>query len=126
MLAAGDARVKPLYGYGRPGRRDPGGTAFGLDGLMGIAPGVGDAAGLALSSFIILEAWRMGAPAPILLRMIGNVVVDSAVGSVPIAGDLFDVVWKTNIRNMELLLRHARGRRRPRICSCNVLSATVG
>ncbi len=90
---------------------------FGLDGLIGLAPGIGDAAGLALSSYIILEAWRIGAPAPILLRMIANVVVDGAVGSVPIAGDLFDVVWKANRRNMELLLGHARGRCKPRICS---------
>ena len=65
----------------------------------------------------ITATMPVGAPAPILLRMIVNVVADSAVGSVPIAGDLFDVVWKANRRNMELLLGHARGRRKPRICS---------
>ena len=83
---------------------------FGLDGLVGLLPGVGDAAGLAISSYIVLEAWRLGAPAHILVRMIANLVVDSAVGSVPIAGDLFDMAWKANSRNMNLLLGHVRKR----------------
>jgi hypothetical protein len=81
---------------------------FGLDGLMGLVPGVGDAAGLAISSYIVLEAWRLGAPPPILMRMIANLVLDSAVGAVPIAGDLFDMAWKANKRNMNLLMRHVR------------------
>jgi hypothetical protein len=82
---------------------------FGVDGLIGLAPGVGDAIGLALSSYIVMEAWRMGEPPQILVRMIANIVVDSAVGAVPIAGDLFDFVWKANRRNVDLLLRHGRG-----------------
>jgi hypothetical protein len=81
---------------------------FGLDGLMGLVPGVGDAAGLAISSYIVLEAWRLGAPPPILMRMIANLMLDSAVGAVPIAGDLFDMAWKANKRNMNLLMRHVR------------------
>ena len=83
---------------------------FGLDGLVGFIPGIGDAAGLAISSYIVLEAWRLGAPPPILMRMIGNLVVDGAVGAVPIAGDLFDMAWKANKRNMNLLLGHVRRR----------------
>jgi hypothetical protein len=82
---------------------------FGVDGLIGLAPGVGDAIGLALSSYIVMEAWRMGVPPQILVRMIANIVVDSAVGAVPIAGDLFDFVWKANRRNVDLLLRHGGG-----------------
>jgi hypothetical protein len=81
---------------------------FGMDGLVGLLPGVGDAAGLAISSYIVLEAWRLGAPAPILMRMIANLALDTAVGSVPIAGDLFDMAWKANRRNMNLLLGHVR------------------
>ena len=78
--------------------------------LIGLALGAGDAAGPALSSYIVLEAWRRGAPAVILPRMIANVVVDSALGSVPIAGDVFDLVWKANRGNMELLPRHGHRR----------------
>jgi Domain of unknown function (DUF4112) len=85
------------------------GIRFGLDGVIGLAPGIGDAVGFALSSYIVMEAWRMGTPPQILLRMIANIVVDSAVGAVPIAGDLFDFVWKANRRNIDLLLRHGRG-----------------
>ncbi len=80
---------------------------FGLDGLIGLVPGIGDAAGFAISSYIVLEAWRLGAPAPILMRMIANLVVDGAVGSIPVAGDLFDLAWKANKRNLNLLLRHS-------------------
>ena len=83
---------------------------FGLDGLVGFIPGIGDAAGLAISSYIVVEAWRLGAPSPILLRMIANLVVDGAVGAVPISGDLFDIAWKANKRNMNLLLGHVRKR----------------
>src|SRR5688572_22207433 len=83
---------------------------FGLDGLVGFIPGIGDAAGLAISSYIVVEAWRLGAPSPILLRMIANLVVDGAVGAVPIAGDLFDIAWKANKRNMNLLLGLVRKR----------------
>ena len=82
---------------------------FGLDGVIGLAPGVGDAVGIALSSYIVMEAWRMGVPPQILMRMIANIVVDGAIGAVPIAGDLFDFVWKANRRNIDLLLRHSRG-----------------
>jgi hypothetical protein len=82
---------------------------FGVDGLIGLAPGVGDAVGLALSSYIVMEAWRLGVPPQVLVRMIANIVIDSAVGAVPIAGDLFDFVWKANRRNVDLLLRHGRG-----------------
>src|SRR6185295_404160 len=82
---------------------------FGVDGLIGLAPGVGDAIGLALSAYIVMEAWRLGVPPHFLVRMIANIVVESAVGAVPIAGDLFDFVWKANRRNVDLLLRHGRG-----------------
>ena len=81
---------------------------FGLDGLVGLLPGIGDAAGLAISSYIVLEAWRLGAPPAILTRMVVNLALDTAVGSVPIAGDLFDMAWKANRRNVNLLLGHVR------------------
>jgi hypothetical protein len=84
------------------------GTRFriGLDPLLGLIPGVGDVAGGALSAYIVLEAARLGAPRPVVLRMLGNVLLDSLFGSVPVLGDLFDATWKANARNVALLERH--------------------
>lgn len=76
---------------------------FGLDAVIGLIPGVGDAAGTLLSSYIVLEAARAGAPKHVLVRMATHVVVESVVGVVPILGDLFDVAWKANERNVRLL-----------------------
>lgn len=87
----------------------------GLDALIGIIPVVGDLVGTALSSFILLEASRMGVPRATLFRMGFNVVLEAAVGVIPFAGDFFDFVWKANRRNVDLLKAHladpARSRR---------------
>lgn len=85
------------------------GTSFriGLDGILGLIPGVGDTLGAVLSSYIILEAARLGLPKRIILRMVGNVAVESLVGAVPIVGDIFDIAWKANIKNFALLRAHA-------------------
>jgi hypothetical protein len=84
------------------------GTRFriGLDGILGLIPGIGDATGAALSIYLIVQAARLGLPVSTLLRMVGNVVLETAVGAVPIVGDIFDIVWKANIRNMALLRGH--------------------
>lgn len=79
---------------------------IGLDGLIGLIPGIGDAAGAIVSGWIILEARRLGAPTPLLLKMLANLGIDMAVGAVPVAGDLFDFAWKANRRNVELLRQH--------------------
>jgi hypothetical protein len=79
---------------------------IGLDGLLGLIPGVGDTIGAALSAYIVLEAARLGAPKGILLRMIGNLAVETVVGLVPILGDIFDIAWKANVRNLALLREH--------------------
>ena len=79
---------------------------FGLDPIIGLVPGVGDLAGAVLSGFIILRSARLGAPRSVLARMVMNVAIDTVVGSVPILGDLFDVVWRSNLRNAKLLERH--------------------
>lgn len=76
---------------------------FGLDGLLGLVPGVGDTLLTVVSLYIVAEAWRLGASKSTVLRMLGNVVVDWGVGSVPVAGDLFDFYWKANRRNLALL-----------------------
>lgn len=75
----------------------------GFDALIGLIPGVGDTVGALLSTYIIIAAARRGASAWLVARMLGNVAVETVIGVVPIVGDLFDVVWKANIRNLALL-----------------------
>ncbi len=85
------------------------GTKFriGLDGLIGLVPGIGDAVGAVLSSYIIAQAAGRGAPASVLSRMGLNVLIESIVGLVPVLGDLFDFAFKANVRNVRLLQQHA-------------------
>ncbi len=78
---------------------------FGLDFLIGWIPGVGDAAAGIASLIIIVAAWRRGAALVTLARMITNVMLETLLGAIPIAGDAFHVVWKANRRNYRLLLR---------------------
>ena len=88
------------------------GTRFriGLDGLFGLAPVAGDAASAAVALYIVWEARRLGAPPSLVARMLGNVALDAFGGSVPLLGDLFDVAFKANVRNVDLLedLLHRR------------------
>ena len=76
---------------------------FGLDGLIGLIPGVGDVISALISSVVISEAARMETPKILLLKMAFNVLIDTLLGAVPLVGDLFDFVWKSNQRNVRLL-----------------------
>lgn len=78
---------------------------FGLDAIIGWIPGIGDAMAGIASCFIIFASWRRGAPAVTLTRMVANVLLEEALGSIPLIGDIFHVVWKANRRNYRLLLR---------------------
>ena len=78
----------------------------GLDSILGLLPGVGDTAALAPAAYILYRAHQMGAPPSVLGRMGANVGVDWLVGSIPLVGDLFDVGFKANRRNVALLRRH--------------------
>src|SRR5262245_10450567 len=75
----------------------------GLDGLLGLIPGVGDAAGALLSAYILYEAIQLGAPRTVLLRMAANIGIDTLVGAIPVVGDIFDIAWKANKKNAALL-----------------------
>lgn len=79
---------------------------FGLDPIIGLVPGIGDLVGAALSGYFVLLASRLGAPSSVIVRMLGNIIIDTVGGTVPVIGDLFDVGWKSNIRNLALLERH--------------------
>jgi hypothetical protein len=76
---------------------------FGLDPVLGLLPVGGDVIAAVGSGYILYVAWRNGAPAPMLRRMLVNVAVDTLVGSVPVLGDLFDAGWKANSRNLGML-----------------------
>lgn len=79
---------------------------FGVDALVGLVPGVGDALTTAISLWLVKEARALGAPGHLVARMLGNIVIDGVIGAVPLVGDAFDLVWKSNRRNLHLLRKH--------------------
>ena len=89
------------------------GTKFriGLDPLIGLLPGIGDTIAAALSMYIIARAARAGLPRPVLLRMGVNVLLELVIGTIPVLGDLFDMGWKANIRNVRLLKNYTTASR---------------
>lgn len=87
--------------------RLPGGKrTIGLDSLIGLIPVVGDALAAALGAFIVWEAKKLGVPRWKLWRMAGNIAVDTALGAVPLAGDAFDFLFRSNSRNLRIVKRH--------------------
>jgi hypothetical protein len=93
--------------------RIPGtGIRFGLDGIIGLVPGLGDVAAGLLSLIIPLAAWMRGVPYVALVRMAVNIGIGVLVGSIPVFGDIFDVFWKANRRNYRLMQLHLREPRR--------------
>ncbi|ESR22581.1 DUF4112 domain-containing protein [Lutibaculum baratangense] len=84
---------------------------FGVDGLAGIIPGVGDVSTGLVSVYLVWRARELGLPFHVLARMGGNVLLDTTVGSIPILGSVFDFAFKANRRNMALMRRHLERRR---------------
>jgi hypothetical protein len=82
-----------------PGTR----LSIGLDALVGLVPFLGDLVGVLASSWILIEAARLGAGTSVLARMALNIALEGVVGTIPLAGDLFDAAWKANQRNVRLL-----------------------
>lgn len=76
---------------------------FGADAVAGLVPGFGDAATALVSIYIVLEARKLGAPNPLLVKMLANVAIDAGLGTIPFVGDVFDVFFKSNLKNMDLL-----------------------
>jgi hypothetical protein len=79
---------------------------MGIKPLVGFIPGFGDLVGMLLSSYIILESARLGAPKLAIARMVINVMLETFIGAVPILGDAFDIYYKANRRNVALLRRY--------------------
>jgi hypothetical protein len=82
------------------------GIRFGADAIIGLWPGVGDAIGTGISAIIVAEAYRLGAPGHLIARMVTNIAIDGFVGSIPVLGDAFDVLWRANRKNVALLREH--------------------
>lgn len=104
------ARLRQIRGLARlmdtalrvPGTR----ISLGADSVLGLIPGVGDFAAAAISLVIVNEARRLGVPNDKLVKMLVNVSFDTVAGSVPVLGDVFDVYFKSNRRNLQLVLDH--------------------
>ncbi len=79
---------------------------IGVDGLLGLVPGLGDVFGLGVSGYFIYVAAKMQVSGVVLTRMVLNVVLDAVVGAIPFVGDLFDFVFKANRKNLEILEKH--------------------
>ncbi len=100
------ARIKRLAWLLDNSIRLPGGYRIGLDGIIGLVPGLGDVLAAALSCYIVVSAVRLGTPASVVVRMLGNVLLELVLGAVPVLGDLFDFAWKANARNARLVEAH--------------------
>ena len=80
----------------------------GLDAVIGLVPGVGDVISAALASYIIWEARQLGLPRWKIARMVGNIAFDTALGAIPVAGDVFDLFFKANQRNLRIIHEHLK------------------
>jgi hypothetical protein len=80
--------------------------AVGLDAIVGLVPVLGDVVTAAMGAYIVWEASNLGLPKWKLWRMAGNVAFDSAVGAIPLVGDVFDVLFRSNTRNLRIVRRH--------------------
>ena len=76
---------------------------FGVDSIVGLVPGAGDALGLGISLYALILARKLGAPNALLMRMVANVGIDFGLGTIPVFGDVFDIFFKSNTRNLKLL-----------------------
>jgi hypothetical protein len=102
--ASARIRVQGLEHVLESAIRIPGlGTRIGLDALIGLVPGVGDAVMAAMGLYLVWEARNLGASRWVLARMVGNVCMDALIGSVPVAGDVFDLFFRSNSRNLKLI-----------------------
>ena len=86
---------------------------FGLDGIIGLIPGAGDLSTFAVSAYLVTIMARNGASGYVLARMVMNVLIDALFGMIPILGDIFDIAFKANMRNVKLMKEHyVEGRHR--------------
>jgi Domain of unknown function (DUF4112) len=105
--AASIARVKRIARLMDVAWRIPGTKIrFGADSVIGLVPGAGDLVTMGISLYMLAEAHRLGIPKPILLKMAGNIAIDTGIGAIPFVGDVFDMFFKSNSKNARLLVDH--------------------
>jgi Domain of unknown function (DUF4112) len=97
----------------------------GADSILGLIPVVGDLGGAALSGDIVLTSARLGAPPSTLVRMLINIAIDTVLGSVPVLGDMFDVGWRANMMNADLLESHLGGSVESRRANRRVVAGVI-
>jgi hypothetical protein len=103
------ARIEALSRFLDDAVRVPGtNLRVGADALVGLIPGIGDVLTTAMSAYIVWEARNLGLPRTALARMVANVAIDAAVGALPLAGDVLDVFWRANRRNLKIVRDHLR------------------
>ncbi len=86
---------------------------FGLDSVLGLIPGAGDGVNLLLSLYALSLARKLGAPNSLLLKMSANIGIDFGLGSVPVLGDIFDLFFKSNTRNLKMLTDYLAANAKP-------------
>jgi hypothetical protein len=86
----------------------PFGIKFGFDGIIGLIPGFGDLITTGLGSYILIRATNMNMPKIVIIRMAINIVIDQLLGMIPILGDIFDFVWKSNEMNCKLVTQYSQ------------------
>ena len=79
---------------------------FGMDALLGLVPGGGDLVSGIFSLYMLRAAMKMNLPKRAIFSMLANIILDTTVGIIPVAGDIFDVFWKSNKRNMNIIEKH--------------------
>ena len=79
---------------------------FGMDALLGLVPGGGDLVSGIFSLYMLRAAMKMNLPKRAIFSMLANIILDTTVGVIPVAGDIFDVFWKSNKRNMNIIDKH--------------------
>lgn len=105
--AAGIARIKRIARVMDVALHIPGTKIrFGADSIIGLVPGAGDLVTMGVSLYVLAEAHRLGAPRSLLLKMAGNIAIDSSIGAIPLVGDVFDMFFKSNTKNTKLLIDH--------------------
>jgi hypothetical protein len=85
------------------------GLRIGADAILGLVPGFGDVITGAIGAYLIYEAQKLGIPRSAVVRMVANIAVDTAIGAIPFAGDIWDFFFRANDRNMQILARHIGG-----------------
>jgi hypothetical protein len=97
------ARMRALSRLLDTAIRLPGGFRIGIDPIIGLVPVLGDVIASGLSVWLVYDATRLGIPKRVLTRMVLNVMIEAAIGAVPVIGDFIDAAWKANARNMKLV-----------------------